>query len=355
MRLESLDFLKKFLHTPSPSSGEMAAQRLWVDYVKAFADEVETDTYGNAIAVLNPKGSPRLMISGHADELAFIVQYIDDEGFVYFQPVGGHDIALPRGQRVAIHHQGKEVLGVIGSLAIHMQDRDKKADTPAWHDLYIDIGADNKKAAQRLVAIGDLVTYTVGFQQLRDDIWVGRGCDNRVGSFVAAEVLRLCASQKKMSACLIAASTVQEENGLYGASMLGYSVKPDLALVIDVTHATDTPGTNKKRFGDVKLGQGPTLSHGSVNHPTVVQRLDEVGRKKKIKFQHNTDPRWSGTDADEIFRARGGIATATLGIPNRYMHTPCEVVHLGDMEVLADWLGGFVLDLKKGELFKTLV
>jgi endoglucanase len=173
----------------------------------------------------------------------------------------------------------------------------------------------------------------VGCEFLTEDILVARGCDNRVGTFTAAETLRLCAGQKKLNACLIAASTIQEENGLYGAAMIGYSAKPDVALIIDVTQATDIPIANKKRFGETKLGEGPTLSRGSINHPVIVQRLAEVARKKKLKFQYNTDPRWSGTDADEIFRSRGGIATATLGIPNRYMHTPIEVVHLNDLQV----------------------
>lgn len=355
MRAESLQFLQRLLNTPSPSSAEAPGQRVWIDYVQEFADEIQTDTYGNALAILNPKGSPKILIGGHADELAFIIQYIDEQGFLYFQPVGGHDIALPRGQRVHIHHEGQLVLGVIGSLAVHMQERDKKAELPVWHDLFIDIGAGNQKEALKKVAVGDLVTYTVGCEMLSEDLVVARGCDNRVGTFTAAETLRLCASQKKLDACLIAASTIQEENGLYGAAMVGYSVKPDVALIVDVTHATDIPIANKKRFGDVKLGLGPTLSRGSVNHSVVVQRLAEVAKKKKFKFQYNTDPRWSGTDADEIFRARGGIATATLGVPNRYMHTPVEMVHLGDLQGLSEWLAAFVSDLKKGESFKVRI
>ncbi len=355
MRSESLAFLQRLLNTPSPSSAEAPGQRVWIDYVKEFADEIQTDTYGNALAILNPKGSPKVLIGGHADELAFIIQYIDENGFIYFQPVGGHDIALPRGQRVHIHHAGGKVLGVIGSLAIHMQDRDKKSDAPAWHDLFIDIGAENQKEASKRVSIGDLVTYTVGCEFLTEEIIVARGCDNRVGTFTAAETLRLCSDQKKLNACLIAASTIQEENGLYGASMVGYSVKPDVALIVDVAQATDIPITNKKRFGETKIGQGPTLSRGSVNHPVVIQRLIGVAKRKKLKFQYNTDPRSTGTDADAIFRTRGGIATATLGIPNRYMHTPVEVIHLGDLQVLAEWLSAFAIDLDKEDLFKVKI
>ena len=178
--------------------------------------------------------------------------------------------------------------------------------------------------------VGDLITYIVGWQQLSGDVYIARACDNRIGTFVAAEVLRLCAKAgKKLKASVVAASAVGEENGLYGAHMLGYSVHPDAALVIDVGQATDIPITNKKKFGDVKLGKGPILSRGSVNHPVLVRRLEDVAKKHKIDFQRGIDPRYSGTDADAIFLQRGGIATAAIGVPNRYMHTPVEAVHLG--------------------------
>jgi putative aminopeptidase FrvX len=355
MRSESLEFLQKLLETPSPSSGEAAGQRVWLDYVKEYADRVETDAYGNAVAYLNSGGTPKVMVCGHADEIGFQVQYIDSDGFIYFSGVGGVDVALCRGQRVYLHSALGRVLGVIGSLAIHMQDRSKDAKIPEIHDLFIDIGAKNKKEAEKRVAVGDLITYTVGAERLHGDIWIARACDNRIGTFVAAEVLRLCAGAKKLSACVVAASTIQEENGLYGAAMVGYSVTPDVALVVDVGQATDIPIANKKRFGESKLGKGPLLSKGSVNHPLVVERLAQVAKKKKIAFQPAIDPRWSGTDADEIFRQRGGIPTAAIGIPNRYMHTPVEAIHLGDLVSLTEWLAAFALDLRSGEKFKIQI
>ena len=356
MRSESLEFLTTLLNTPTPSSEEAKGQRVWLDYLKPFADKVETDTYGNAIAVLNPEGSPKIMIEGHADEIAFQVQYIDDDGFVWFSGVGGHDPALARGQRVHVHGRGGEVLGVIGALAIHMQDSGAKKEVPALHELFIDIGAGSRKEAEKRIAVGDMITYIVGWQKLAGDIYIARACDNRIGTFVAAEVLRLCAKAgKKLKPCVVAASAVGEENGLYGAQMIGYSVRPDAAVVIDVAQATDIPITNKKRFGDIKLGEGPILSRGSVNHPVLVQRLEEVALKNKIAFQRGTDPRRSGTDADAIFLQRGGIATVAVGVPNRYMHTPVEAVHLGDLESLAEWLTAFLLDLDSGESFKVKV
>jgi endoglucanase len=356
MRPESLDFLTTLLNTPTPSGDEARGQRVWLNYLQPFADKVETDTYGNAIAVLNPEGSPKIMVEGHADEIAFQVQYIDDHGFIWFSGVGGHDPTLASGQRVHIHGRGGEVLGVIGALAIHMQDRGKKHDSPELHDLFIDIGASSRKEAEKRVAVGDFITYTVGWQQLNGDIYIARACDNRIGTFVAAEALRLCAKAgKKLKACVVAASAVGEENGLYGAHMLGYSVRPDAALVIDVGQATDIPITNKKRFGDTALGKGPILSRGSVNHPVLVKRLEEIAVKNKIAFQRGTDPRRSGTDADAIFLQRGGIATAALGVPNRYMHTPVEAVHLKDLESLAQLLTHFILDLDPHETFKVKV
>ncbi len=356
MRPESLEFLTKLLNTPTPSSDEARGQRVWLDYVKPFADTVETDTYGNALAILNPKGSPKIMVEGHADEIAFQIAYIDDNGFIYFSGVGGHDPSLASGQRVHIHGRHGEVLGVIGALAIHMQDRSKKQDTPELHDLFIDIGVSSRKEAEKKVAVGDLITYTVGFQQLNGDIYIARACDNRIGTFVAAEVMRLCAkSRGKIKAQVVAASAIGEENGLYGAEMLGYSVKPDAAIVIDVGQATDIPVTNKKRFGDTRLGLGPILSRGSVNHPVLVKRLEDIAVKNKIAFQRGIDPRRSGTDADAIFLQRGGIATAAIGVPNRYMHTPVEAVHLKDLENLAVWLTHFILDLKPNEAFKVKI
>ena len=355
MKPKSLEFLRTLLNTPSPSSGEAPGQKVWLDYVSQFADETGSDAYGNAWAILNPKGKPRIMVGGHADEIAFQLHYISDEGFLYFSPVGGPDPALARGQRVHIHHGKQKVLGVIGSLAVHMQERGKEGKIPEWHDLFIDIGAQNKKEAEKRVSIGDLVTYTHGFEQLHGDIYAARGCDNRVGTFVAAETLRLCSEAKKMDAGLIAVSTVQEENGLYGASMVGYSIHPDAALIVDVGHATDIPLTNKKKFGDIKLGGGPVLNRGSVNHPVLVERLGDIAKKKKIEIQHGIDARWSGTDADAVFKQRGGIPVAALAIPNRYMHSPIETIHLGDLTALAEWLHHFVLSVSSSDSFKVKI
>lgn len=356
MKDTSKAFLKTLLNTASPSSGEAPGQKVWLNYVRSFADVTESDLYGNTVAILNPDAAVKILVAGHADEIAFQVQYIDDKGFVYFSPVGGQDPSLARGQRVMIHSAKGPVFGVIGGLAIHLQDRSKKQEAPAWHDLFIDIGVSSKSEAEKLVRVGDLLTYSVGCEELRGDIWAARACDNRIGTFIAAEVLRICSAQrKKLKVSLVAASTIQEENGLYGASMVGYSVKPDAALIVDVGHATDIPLVNQKQFGDVKLGKGPVLSRGSVNHPVLVERLEKVAQKEKIKIQYGIDPRYSGTDADEVFKQRGGIPTVSLAVPNRYMHTPVELVHLKDLEKMAEWIAAFVLGLDGKSSFKVKI
>ncbi len=355
MQSSSLEFLKSLLNTVSVTSQEHPAQRVWLNYAKSFADRVESDAYGNCFAYVNEGGSPKIMVTGHSDEVGFMVQHISDEGFIYFTGVGGVDPALVRGQRMHVQTRHGPLLGITGTLAPHMQDRGKEAEVPKLHECFLDIGAKNKKEAEKRVRVGNVITFADGFEILHDDFAVARGCDNRIGIFAAAEVLRLLRHEKKLHPCVVAVSTVQEEIGLHGASMVGYSVHPDVALVMDVGQATDIPIVNKNRFGDVKLGKGPILGRGSANHPVVVDRLEEVAREKKLPIQFSTDPRGTGTDADAIFLQRGGIPAASIGLPNRYMHSPVEVIHLGDLEKLTLLATAFCADVKKGEKFVVKV
>ncbi|MBX7157430.1 MAG: M42 family metallopeptidase [Verrucomicrobiae bacterium] len=358
MREASLNFLQTLLETPSPSGFETKGQRVWLDYVSKFADEVETDSYGNCYAILNPKGTPKVLLGGHSDELGFMVNYISDAGFIYFKGIGGVDNTLIRGQRVTVHGRKGSVAGVTGLLAIHLQESDDRKKVPGIHEMYIDVGAGSKKEAEEWVQIGDAITYSVGFQFLGEGKKriAARGCDNRIGTFAAAEGVRLASeNRKQLKACVVAASTIQEENGLYGASMAGYRVKPDVALVVDVTHATDIPSCSKEKFGDVKLGKGPVISFGSANHPMVNERLEKVASKNKMALQREINPRCTGTDADAIFIQHGGIPTASIGLPNRYMHSPVEVIELSDLEAIGDLLGSFALDLKSDEMFQVRI
>jgi endoglucanase len=345
-------FLKNLLETPSPSGFEGRGQQLWIDYVKPFADKIEVDSYGNVVATVNPEGSPKILFSGHMDEIGFMVSHISSEGYLFFKGIGGIDASLVRGQRVLVHGVGGPIPGVTGLLAIHLQEPDDRKKVPPLDEMYIDIGASSRKQAEKLVSVGDPVTYAAGFQELSEGRFAARGCDNRIGAWAAAEGLRLAAKNRKnLKACVVAVSTIQEENGLYGASMASYNIHPDVALVVDVTHATDIPNCSKPKHGDIRLGKGPVISIGSTNHPVVNERLRVVAKKSKIGVQVEINPRWTGTDADAIFCQKGGIPTVSIGVPNRYMHSPVEIIQFSDLEETAELLAAFALAAKQGERF----
>jgi endoglucanase len=356
MREQSLTFLKTLVNTPSPVGYEARGQRAWLDYAGQFADESFSDAYGNCVAVLNKGGSPRLMLAGHADEIAMAVNYINEEGFIYVRKLGGVDAAITKAQRVVIHTRNGPVKGVVGNVAPHLMKEEKDAKPPKIHDLFIDIGVGSRKEAEKLVRIGDPITLTDEFDLLRNGLAVARAFDNRIGTFAVAETLRLLKESKsKLQAEVCAVSNVQEEVGLFGARQISYSLKPDIALVVDVTHATDYPTVSKQQHGDTKVGQGPTVTHGGCNHPEVVVRLEAVAKARKIPLQHEAMSSSSGTDTDVIFWTRGGIASALVSLPNRYMHSPVEVVSLKDLEMIPELLAAFAASLKQGEQFKVKI
>src|ERR1043166_5963801 len=346
MREQSLKFLRTLVNTPSPVGHEVRGQRVWLDYAKQFAEETFSDAYGNCVAVLNKGGSARLMLAGHADEIAMAVNYITEEGFIHVRKMGGVDAAISKAQRVVIHTRTGPVKGVVGNVAPHLMKEEKDPKPPKMHDLFLDIGAGSRREAERLVRIGDPITLTDEFDLLRNDLAVARAFDNRIGTFAVAEALRLLKeSQPKL----------KEEVGLLGARQIAYSLKPDVALVVDVTHATDYPNINKPQHGDVKVGKGPSITHGGCNHPEVVARIEAIAKAKKIPLQHEATSGTSGTDTDAIFWTRGGIASALISLPNRYMHSPVEVVSLKDLEMIPKLLAGFAASLKKREEFKVRI
>lgn len=357
MHKESLEFLKELLTTPSLAGFESAGQKVWCNYASRFADEVRTDAYGNAVAVLNAGGNPKIMLDGHADEIGLMVKHIDDNGFIYFQQIGGVDPALVRGKRVNIHTGKGIVRGVTGATAIHLREKDKDGPkAPKMHELFIDIGASDRKAAQKKVAVGDPISFVDDFEIINGSVAVARAFDNRAGTWAVIEAMRLAAAKPQQLKCAIyACSSVQEELGMHGAAMNVASVRPDAAVVVDVTHATDTPGIEVKQHGEIKLGAGPTVSLGRENHPVVVERLRKVAKKKKIVLQIEAFSFTGGTDAMAIFSKQGGVPSAILSIPNRYMHTTVEMLDLKDLQRTAELLAGFCLDLKKGERFKVKV
>ena len=354
MRKESLEFLRSLLTTPSPSGWEPAIQKIWCDYARQYADEVRTDSYGNAVAVLNPKGDPKIMLDGHIDEIGLIVKHIDDKGFIFFQRIGGVDPALVQGKRVNIHASRGVVRGVIGATAIHLQPRDKERKLPKMHEVFIDIGAKDGAAAKRRISVGDPITFVDDFEMLDRNLAVARAFDNRAGCWAVIEALRIAAAAKPKCA-IYAASSVQEEVGCKGAAMNAFNIAPNAAIVVDVTHSTDTPGIDVKQHGEVKLGQGPTVGIGRENHPRIVQRLRSLAKKKRIPLQIETFSLTGGTDAMNIYTQLGGIPSVVLSVPNRYMHSTVEMLDLRDLQRTADLMAAFATDLRKVERFAVKV
>ena len=340
MRKQSLEFLKSILSSPSPSGYEQPVQKLWREYAGKFAD-VHTDAHGNTIGVVNPKGAPRVMFAGHADEIGFMVIYIDDDGFCYFGPIGGFDETIIPGRRVIVHTAEGPVPGVIGRTPIHLIDRDKRGKGAKIEDLWIDIGAKDKKQAESFVAIGDPVTYAYDFMELKTGLAVARAFDDRIGSFVVAEVIRTLAKSKKLAASVHSVSTVQEELGLRGARTGAFGVDPAVGIATDVTFATDQPGVEKKKVGDIKLGGGPVIARGPNINPRVFDLLVKTAKKNKIPHQVEGIPHATGTDANAIQITRAGVAAGLVSIPVRYMHTPVETLDLGDVENAVKLMSGF--------------
>jgi putative aminopeptidase FrvX len=357
MREESLKFLQKLINTASPPGHEAKGQRVWLDYVSQFAQETFSDAYGNAVAVFNKGGSPRIMLAGHADEIAMAVNFINPEGFIYVRKLGGVDPAITKAQRVVIHTRNGPVRGVVGNVAPHLtRGEEKDQKPPKIHDLFIDIGVANREEAQEIVRIGDPITLVDEFELLRGHLAISRAFDNRVGTFAVAETLRLLKEAgKEIQAEVSAVSNVMEEVGLLGARQIAYTLKPDLALVVDVTHATDYPTVSQAQHGDIKIGHGPTITHGACNHPEVVARLEQVAQEQLISVQHEAMSATSGTDTDVIFWTRGGIASALISLPNRYMHSPVELVSLADLEKIPQLLAAFASSVQRGEQFKVKI
>ena len=354
MRPDSFRFLKALLEAPSPSGYEQPAQKLFRSYIRRYADKVSGDVMGNAFGFLRGKGEKGLtvMLAGHCDEIGFMVKFIDEQGFVYFAAIGGIDEQLLPGSRVQIHSQKGAILGVIGRKPIHLLEPKEREKGVKIYNLFIDFGARNSKEAERTVRIGDPVTFVGGVEKLGSDRIVSRGLDDKVGSFVAAEVVRIIRERKMRPLCSIyAVSTVQEEVGLRGATTSAYQIQPDLGIAIEVGHASDYPEIDKKRVGEYKLGAGPIIARGANINPRVFELLVRTAQKKKLPVQILGAPRATGTDANVIQLSRKGVATGLISIPLRYMHTPAEVLSLKDLESTCQLLVDFLYDLEEGIRF----
>jgi putative aminopeptidase FrvX len=328
----SLDFLKRFLDTASPSGFERPAQEVWREYVSGFAEKVDSDVQGNSIGVINEGGNPKVMLIGHCDEVGFMVRYINDKGFVYFGSIGGVDPHIVPAQRVVIHSAKGPVKGVVGRIAIHMQEKDEQKKGIQMHDLWIDIGASNRRDALKRISVGDPVVFDTGFEIVSGKMATARGFDDKMGAFAVAEALRILSRKKKLKAGIYGVASVQEEISFAGARTSAFSLEPDICIAVDVGNATDTPSTCKEKFGEIFLGKGPMIHTGSSVSPGVAEVLKKVAAKRKIAHQDAAAPRFTGTDADAVFTSRGGVACGLVSVPNRYMHTPVEMIHLGDLE-----------------------
>ena len=344
MRSQSRAFLQALVSAPGPSGYEGPVRQIWMDEVARYADRVEVDVHGNAMAVHHEKGRPRLMLAGHMDELGFQVRHVDKEGYVYFDTIGGFDLGMVPGRTVRIHTNSGAVLGVIGKKPIHLMSGDEVKKVPEKHELWIDIGAKDEKEAKKLVAVGDPVTYDANFETLRRGLVVSRGFDDKMGAFVVAETLRVVRQAKKRcKAAVWAVATVQEEVGLRGARTSTYGIDPLVGIAVDVTFATDHPGMDKRRAGDVKIGGGPVIYRGANINPVVFDRLVETAKRGKIPHQIASAAGGTGTDANAMQLSRAGVATGLVSVPLRYMHTPVEVLSQDDLERTVDLLQGFAL------------
>jgi endoglucanase len=343
-------FLIELLEARSPSGYEHESQAVWDRHVKPRADSTEKDSMGNRISTLNPKGDPVLMFAGHIDELGLIVTHVDGKGFLYFQPIGGHDKIMISGRRVVIQTAKGPVLGVTGKRAIHLMDEADRKKVPEVHEMCIDIGASSKAEALQRVSIGDVATYDQAFSLINGTIGTARAFDNKSGAYVVGEALiRLAKAKAKLAARVVSVATTQEEIGVRGATTASYTVNPHIAVAVDVGHATDHPDCDHRKYGDQKLGGGPIICRGPNINPWVFERLVACAKSSKIPYQMEAEPRPTGTDARAVQMAREGVATGLVSIPLRYMHTPSEIVDLVDVENSVQLLVEFAQSLKRGD------
>jgi len=356
--MEDHAFLFDLLNTPSPTGFELAGQRKWAAYARPLADRVENDAYGTAWATLEAraaKGTPkRIMLEAHADEIGFIVKQITKEGFLRIDRIGGSDTATARGRRLEILGDNGPVRGIIGNTAIHLR-KDSLGDekAPKIHELYVDVGASNPEEVASLgLRVGHPAVYADQAEKLGSRYIVSRALDNRAGGYILSQVLaNLNTRKEQLRSTVHVVNAVQEEIGGHGAKMVAHRIMPDVCIVLDVTHATDTPGIDQAMHGEVKLGGGPSVTHGTCNHPAVVARLLEVAQQLKIPIQHESSSRYSGTDTDVIFETREGIPSALISLPLRYMHSVVEMADLEDVKQVVALLTAFVESICETDSF----
>ena len=335
---ERIAFLKKLLDTPGPSGFESAPAKIWREEAAKFA-KVRGDVAGNSIAEVNPGGSPTIMLAGHIDEIGVIVTYVDDEGYAYISGIGGWDPQVLVAQRIRFIGRNGDVFGVVGKKPIHLMKTEDREKASKMTDLWVDIGAASRKEAEEHLSIGDAGVIDSRSMDFPNGRLVSRSIDDRIGAFIVLEALRRY-SESPGTAHVVAVATTQEEIGYRGggAGICANCLNPQMAIVVDVTFATDHPQIEKKEIGEAKLGGGPVLARGSIISPVVFNLLRKTAEEKNIPFTVHAAGRDTSTDADAIHIAREGIATALVSVPNRYMHSPNEMVALSDVDHIATLL-----------------
>lgn len=340
---ESKEFLYKMLETPSPSGFENEIQRICKEYMASSVDEVYKDVHGNQFYILNKESDFRVMLCGHVDEIGLMVNSIDENGYIRAVAIGGVDPGVLPGQRIIVHTATENVYGVIGRKPIHLTQEKERKKPFELHELWIDIGAKDKEEAESLVSVADPITLDVPVRELKNDLITARGLDDKIGAFVCLEVMRTLAKRKEnLKVGVWCVTTVQEEIGLRGAVTSAYTCAPKTAIAVDVGWATDHPGLDKTKVAEIKLGNGPILDKGPNINPVVFEGLKNIAEKFEIPYQVMPAPKATGTDANVIQLSRSGVATGLVGIPNRYMHTPVEIVSLVDFEnavrLISEWI-----------------
>lgn len=351
MSLQNADFLESLLQIESPSGHEETIQRQWANYVKPHVHEMRTDVVGNVIAVINPEAAFKVLITGHCDEISFMVQHIDEAGFIYFTEAGGIQAKNALGSRFRILGRKGIVKGVVGVSAAHHGDGDGKVETK---NLYIDCGFQSKAEALEWIQIGDAIVYDLEMTPLQNGRIAGRGLDNRTGAFIIAEVMRRL-SQREVKVGVYGVSTVGEEVNMAGAYSAGAAINPNAALISDVSFATDYPGIDARSHGEVKLGKGPILSVGSPINKRLNEKIEWAAAQANLPLQYELTPRMTGTDGDKIKYTGTGVPIALISLPLRYMHSPSEVVVLEDIENTIEVFCKTIEALNGDEIFSPLV
>jgi putative aminopeptidase FrvX len=349
---KSMDFLEKYLNNAAPTGYEWDGQKLWMNYLKPYVDEFITDTYGTAVGITNPKAKYKVVIEGHADEISWYVNYISENGLIYVIRNGGSDHQIAPSKIVNIHTKKGVVKGVFGWPAIHTRDKSKEA-TPLLENIFIDVGCKKQEEVEKLgIHVGCVITYPDEFHILNKDKFVCRALDNRMGGFMIAEVARLLHENKKtLPFGLYITNSVQEEIGLRGAQMITETIKPNVAIVTDVTHDTTTPMIEKKKEGLLELGKGPVIAFAPAVQQKLRDLITDTAEEKKIPFQRSALSRATGTDTDAFAYSNGGVASALISLPLRYMHTTVEMVHKDDVENVIKLIYETLLKIKEGETF----